>query len=68
MSGEEKVVQPDPRIYELLIERFVIDPRAAVFIDDVAANVDAARCFGIHGIHFRKPQALRAELVELGLL
>jgi len=68
VSGKEKVIKPDPRIYELLIDRFAIDPRAAVFIDDVAANVEAARRFGIHGIHFRKPDVLRAELMELGLL
>jgi 2-haloacid dehalogenase len=39
-----------------------------VFIDDVAINAAAAKTFGIHAIHFTTPDALRAELVVLGLL
>jgi 2-haloacid dehalogenase len=68
VSGEHGVIKPDPAIYRLLIERCTIDPARAVFIDDVAANAEAAYAFGIHPIHFQSPDALRAELMELGLL
>ena len=68
VSGEEGIIKPDPRIFELLLERFAIDPKRAVYIDDVAVNVDAACPFGIHAIHFSTPSTLRAELTELGLL
>jgi 2-haloacid dehalogenase len=68
VSGEVGLIKPDPRIFELLIERFAIDPRRAVYIDDVEANVIAARPFGIHAIHFTTPAALRSELAALGLL
>jgi 2-haloacid dehalogenase len=68
VSGEVGVIKPDPRIFELLLKRFAIDPKRAVYIDDAAANVDAARSFGIHTVHFTTPSALRAELAELGLL
>jgi 2-haloacid dehalogenase len=68
VSGEVGAIKPDPRIYELLLERFAIDPHRAVYIDDVAANAEAARPFGIHGIHFSTPDALREELVRLALL
>jgi 2-haloacid dehalogenase len=68
ISGEVGVIKPDPRIYEILIERFAIDPRRAVYIDDVEVNAEAAGRFGIHGIHFTSPAALRAELAGLGLL
>lgn len=68
VSGEVGIIKPDPRIYRLLLDRFAIDPHRAVYIDDVAANVEAARPFGIHGIHFRSAAQLRAELVVLGLL
>jgi 2-haloacid dehalogenase len=68
VSGEVGAIKPDPRIYELLLERFGIDPHRAVYIDDVAANAEAARRFGIHGIHFSTPDALREELVRLALL
>jgi len=68
VSGEIGAIKPEPRIYEVLLERFAIDPQSAVFIDDVAVNAAAARAFGIHAIHFTTPAALRAELVALGLL
>src|SRR6266478_7985590 len=68
VSGAVGLIKPDPRIYTLLLERFAIDPRRAVYIDDGAANAAAARGFGVHGIHFTTPAALREELVALGLL
>jgi 2-haloacid dehalogenase len=68
ISGAVGIIKPDPRIFELLLQRFAIDPQRAVYIDDVAANVDAARPFGIHAIHFATPASLRAELAGLGLL
>jgi 2-haloacid dehalogenase len=68
ISGEVGVIKPDPRIYEITLARFAIDPYRAVYIDDVAANAEAARPFGIHGIHFTTPDALREELVRLALL
>ena len=68
VSGEVKITKPDPRIFELVIERFAIDPYNAVYVDDVEANIAAARPFGIHAIHFTTPAALRKELVELELL
>ena len=68
ISGEVGVIKPDPRIYKIMLARFAIDPHRAVYIDDVAANAEAARPFGIHGIHFTTPGALREELVRLAVL
>ena len=68
VSGEHGVIKPDPAIYRLLIDRHDIDPHRAVFIDDNHGNAEAARAFGIHGIHFTSAEALRAELRELELL
>jgi 2-haloacid dehalogenase len=68
VSGEVGLIKPDPRIFALLIERFAIEPHCAVYIDDVEANVAAARPLGIHAIHFTTPAILREELVALGLL
>jgi 2-haloacid dehalogenase len=68
VSGEVEVIKPAPRIFELLIERFAIEPQCAVYIDDVEANIAAARPFGIHAIHFTTPAKLWEELAGLGLL
>ncbi len=68
ISGVERVIKPDPRIFRILLERNAIAPESAVYIDDVARNADAATRLGIHGIHFRSPDQLRRELAALGLL
>jgi len=68
VSGMEGVIKPDPRIFHVLFERYGVDPRASVFIDDVAGNATAAEALGIRGIHFRSPEQLRLELVAVGLL
>ena len=68
VSGEEKVVKPDPRIYRVLLERYGFAAHDAVFIDDVERNADAASALGFHGIRFTDPPALRRALVRLGLL
>jgi 2-haloacid dehalogenase len=68
VSGEERLVKPDPRIYRLLMERHGLRPDELVYVDDNARNIEAAAALGLHGIHFTEPSALRAELVALGLL
>ncbi len=68
VSGEEGVIKPDVRLFRILLDRYSIDPHAAVFIDDNPANASAAATLGIHGIHFRSPELLRRELEALGLL
>ena len=68
VSGEERLVKPDPRIYRRLLERYVVDPATALYIDDSARNVTAAEALGMHGWWFRDPAGLREHLVELGML
>lgn len=68
VSGEEKLVKPDPAIYALAADRFGYAPQAMVFIDDNRANVEAARACGWHAHHFTDAARLRAELVARGLL
>lgn len=65
VSGEIKKVKPQPEIYQLLFEKFSIEPSRAVFIDDSLKNVEAARCLGMHGIHFTSPKECRAALTQL---
>ena len=68
VSGEVGVIKPDPRIFQTLVERFGLAAAEAIFIDDVEANVAAARRLGFHGVRFTGAEALRAELAALGLL
>ncbi len=55
--------KPERGIYELTCERLAIEPGNAVFVDDNADNITAAREFGLHVVHFGDdPWAAIAEL------
>ncbi|OGA05311.1 MAG: hypothetical protein A3I00_06010 [Betaproteobacteria bacterium RIFCSPLOWO2_02_FULL_64_12] len=68
MSGEHGITKPDPRIYRIAIERCRLAPGQTVFVDDLQANVDAAREHGFHALHFTGPERLREDLRALGVL
>jgi 2-haloacid dehalogenase len=68
VSGEVGLAKPDPRIFALTIERCKLDPSRTVFIDDSLKNVEAGRDAGMHALHFRDPDQLRADLARLGVL
>jgi 2-haloacid dehalogenase len=68
VSGDERMVKPDPAIYDLALRRFGLDAPEAVFVDDSPPNVAAARDVGIHGVLFTGAADFRAELVRLELL
>jgi 2-haloacid dehalogenase len=68
VSGEEKVRKPFPEIYRLLIERFKIDPKRAIYVDDNVRNVLPARELGFTGIQFHTPELFEEELKGLGVL
>ncbi|MBB4154776.1 2-haloacid dehalogenase [Sphingomonas jinjuensis] len=68
VSGDEKLVKPDPAIYRLALDRFGLDAQRSVFIDDNEANIASARDLGIIALHFTDEPTLRGQLRDLGLL
>lgn len=52
LSYQEKLIKPDDRIYQTLIEKYQLVPEESVFIDDKQVNIEAARKNGLHGIVF----------------
>ena len=66
LSHEVGLLKPDPQIYEITAQRFRLTPGQTVFIDDILANVEAARAAGWQGIHHQSPETTRAELTKLG--
>lgn len=67
VSGRVGLAKPDPRIFELLVERFDVDPARAVFVDDSPRNVAAAAGVGFHAVHFTSTPAFRRALRDLGV-
>jgi 2-haloacid dehalogenase len=68
VSGEVGMAKPDPRIFQLAIERCALDPQRTVYIDDNRANVDAALGAGLDAFQFTGAEAMRRALVERGIL
>lgn len=61
-SSDVKRIKPDSEIYEMLAWRHAFAPSETLFIDDTAANVEAARALGWHAIHCTAPLALAAQV------
>lgn len=67
LSHEVGLLKPDPRIYELTLQRFGLHADLAVFIDDIQTNVDGALAAGLRGIHYKNTDQVRLELTKLGV-
>ena len=68
ISGLDGVMKPGPEIFQLACERYGFAPDEALFVDDGAKNIAAARGLGFHVHHFSDPAALRPALEALRLL
>lgn len=67
VSGDERMRKPFPEIYELMLSRYTISAKEAVFIDDSEANIKGCEETGIKGIHFKDPETLAVKLRALGI-
>ncbi|MBQ6583323.1 MAG: HAD family phosphatase [Mogibacterium sp.] len=52
ISCHVRLIKPDPAIYECLCSKYDLKPEECLFIDDNAANIEAARAFGMHALQF----------------
>ena len=68
VSGDERLVKPDPAIFALALERFGLAAGEGLFVDDRAENVAAAEAAGFVGHVFHDAARLRPVLVGHGLL
>jgi 2-haloacid dehalogenase len=68
ISGEVKLVKPDPRIFTVFLERIGRSAAECLLIDDSQANLTVAARLGFKTILFKSPEQLEAELKQLGLL
>lgn len=74
VSGFIKISKPYTQAFEYVVKEMNAKPEDFIFIDDLLANVEAARSIGMHGIQltdYKNPksyEALEKELEELGIL
>lgn len=65
ISAEVGVAKPEAKIYLLALEQAQVEAEAAVFVDDVPANIEACEALGMKGILFRDPLKAMNELKKL---
>jgi 2-haloacid dehalogenase len=68
ISGEEKLIKPDKKIFERMLERYHLEAKNALFIDDNFNNIQAAKEMGFATIHLQEKTDLKRELHALGLI
>ena len=67
VSGTEKLIKPDPTIWNVLLDRYQIKAEESVFIDDNAKNIEVAKSLGFICIHIEENTDLEKELRDLGV-
>lgn len=65
ISAEVRVMKPEARIYSIALEQAGVKAEAAVFVDDVQANINACQQIGMKGVLFKDPQKAEDELKKL---
>ena len=64
LAGKTK---PDPEMYRMFLERYLLQADESVFVDDTEENVKAAKAIGFTGIEFHGPEELMLALKGLGI-
>ncbi|NOQ27255.1 MAG: HAD-IA family hydrolase [Bacteroidales bacterium] len=67
VSGTEKIVKPNPKIYQLLLARYGLKANESMFIDDNQENIFVANKLGFHTIFLNEGVNLKNELHSLGI-
>jgi len=68
VSGQERVTKPNRKIYDVLIDRYELEPAATWFTDDAVTNVEGAHAAGWQAELFIDAATTRHSLETLGLL
>ena len=61
-SGDVLHIKPHPTVYQLLQSRYALEPAQTLFVDDLLANVLAARAQGWHAVQFASADQLQRHI------
>lgn len=66
VSSDVKMIKPNPAIYDYLLKTYHLNPEECLFIDDVQANVEAAKEARIQGFLFKNNYEDLKEMLDKG--
>lgn len=64
-SYEVKLIKPDRRIYEAIIEKYGLTPSECIFIDDNEQNIAMANEIGINGIVYKTYEQVISDMERI---
>jgi epoxide hydrolase-like predicted phosphatase len=67
LSGDVRIVKPDPAIYKLLLDKYGLKASECVFLDDLEKNVEGAKNVGIEAFVFKSAAEAKKDLESLGV-
>jgi 2-haloacid dehalogenase len=67
VSGDVKLIKPDPAIFHLLLQRIHRQPEECLLVDDSVQNIEVAQKMGFATHHFTTSAQLEIDLHSLGL-
>ena len=62
ISGDVKLMKPEPQIYELCLQKIGKPANQCLFIDDTEVNIVTAKKMDFDTVHFKSPEQLKNEL------
>ena len=65
ISGKEKMVKPDKKIFQLAIEKFELKVEQTVFVDDKIENIISAQNLGFKTIHLINPELINDKINQI---
>ena len=68
VSGSVRLVKPDPRIFQMMLDEIGRPASECVLIDDSATNTMAARQLGFKAIHYESSGQMLEELAQLEIV
>ena len=68
VSGDEKLVKPDERLFQILLDRYELNSEESLFIDDNLDNINAANRMGFATIHIYPEMSLMVELKKMEII
>ena len=68
VSGDEKLIKPNPKLYQIILDRYNLKAEESLFIDDNIQNIESAQKIGFQTIHFTKDTDLEKEMKAIGVL
>lgn len=62
ISAEVGVAKPEPKIFQIALEKAGVQPNEAVFVDDFYVNIEGCEKVGMKGIHFQDTSSALQQL------